>query len=298
MTAAIVRQTLRLHTIDEWLRLDAPLRVEVLRNIKLKDRLYYHLQAKSKSGRPTQPFWKVCSECQGAGHVLVEPRYDGIHPSQLPHPCMLKIFNEMIGIQQEDKHESRTLLIFDVGTAVHKMFQAYGDAGAWGPMYRKEAPISGEFQELAEALMIEGSADAENILIIEEIPGVIVELGLVHEYKTINKDGFDKLTRPKPDHKTQAMVYSAALNRPVVVYMYLNKNDSNLADFPVPFEHDLWTAINNKTSTLVQHYDRWLVDLAEGRPGTPPEATAGFHCKDCGFSRNCAPYKEHLKQRR
>lgn len=294
---AIIRPTRQLHTIDQWLATDPTIRAEVLRNIKLKDRLYRWLvEHEKKDKKLTEATWKKCGECDGVGHYLKEPRYDGIHPSQLPHPCMLKIFNDMIGVKGEMRHEARLLLIFALGTAAHKMFQGYGDKGAWGPHYRKEAAIQADLQELAETLMIEGHADADNILTIEEIPGVIIEIGLVHEYKTINSNGFEKLTRPKPEHKTQAMVYSAALNRPVVVYMYLNKNDSNIADFPVPFEPELWQTINQKCETLLGYYSHHEAVTSQGGTPTLPPAEVGFHCKDCEHSSTCPPYREHLTQ--
>lgn len=296
---AYVRQTVRLHTIEEWMRFDPVIRAEVVRNIKLKDRLYRYIVAKRKN-RVVQPFWKKCRDCEGRGHILIEPRYDGIHPSQLPNPCLLKIFHEMVGNAKGDEgFEARLLLIFDLGTAVHQMFQSYGDGGAWGPHYRKEAPISAEFQPLAEALMLEGHADADNIIVIDDIPNApIYEVGLVHEYKSINTHGFEKLTRPKPEHKMQAMLYAAALDRPIVVYMYLNKNDSNIADFPVPFEYELWEPLRKKAETLVGYYDRWTQDQARGLPGVLPPAEPGFHCKDCGHSKTCQAYKTHLAQRR
>lgn len=295
---ALIRQTVKLHTIDEWMRIDPLVRVEILKGIKLKDRLYRFL-LKERGKKLIQPAWAECGECKGVGHVLREPRYDGIHPSQLPHPCMLKIFHEMIGNTVEQTFEARMLLIFDVGTAVHRMFQGYGAKGAWGPHYEKEVPISVEFQELANALMLEGSADAENILTIDDIPNApIYEVGLIHEYKSINSNGFEKLTRPKPEHKTQALVYSAALNRPVVVYMYLNKNDSNIADFPVPFEPELWAPIGRKAGTLKSYYDRWEEAEAKGAPGEMPPAEPGYHCKECGHAKTCQPYKAHVASRK
>lgn len=294
---AIIRPTKQLHTIDQWLSTDPAIRAEVLRNIKLKDRLYRWIVEHEKREKTiTEAVWKQCGACGGVGHYLKEPRYDGIHPSQLPHPCMLKIFNDMIGVKGEMKHEARLLLIFALGTAAHNMFQGYGEKGAWGPYYKKEAPIQADLQELADVLMIEGHADADNILTIEEIPGVIVEIGLVHEYKTINSNGFEKLTRPKPEHKTQAMVYSAALNRPVVVYMYMNKNDSNLADFPVPFEPETWGVINQKCETLKSFYDNYNFEVAQGRTPALPPGDVGYHCKDCEHSKTCPPYQANLTQ--
>src|SRR5262249_13683627 len=107
---AVVRQTLRLHTIDEWVRVDPMIRAEIVKHIKLKDRLPRWLLARRQE-KVTSPHWVKCGDCEGRGHILVEPRYDGIHPSQLPHPCMLKIFHEMTGNAAGDSaFEPRMLL--------------------------------------------------------------------------------------------------------------------------------------------------------------------------------------------
>lgn len=281
------RQIVQLHTIDQWMQLDPTIRVVILKNIKLKDRLYKYLYSlNNKESKYTQPTWVLCSKCaesQYPGHVLMEPRYDGLHPSQIGHPCLLKIYNEIVGVPSQEKVEARLRLIFDLGHAVHHMFQTYGLNGAWGSMYKHEVEISERFQPLAAALMIEGHADADNILVIDDIPNApIYELGLVHEYKSANENNFKKLTGPKPEHRQQAMLYAAALNRPVVVYLYLNKNDSNLSDFPVQFEPARWANLEAKAQTIKGYYDRQ----------EPPPAEVGFHCKDCGFSFNCAAYKQ------
>lgn len=283
MTKPIVK----LHTIDQWMEADQATRSFVLQNIKLRDRLFKHLKDKRGQEKKAEleSKWKPCKKCAQKGWVPTEPRLPGIHPSQVPHPCLLKIYNEMVGTPGEEKIDSRTALIFDLGHAVHDMIQTYGKDGAWGPEYRPEVRISKEFQELSEELMLEGHADAENVLVIDtpDSPAVY-EVGLVHEYKTINSNGFEKLTRPKPEHKMQAVIYSAALNRPVVVYLYMNKNDSSLMDFPVPFEPELWTNVSAKLRILMTHYNT----------KTPPPASSGYHCQQCAYVKTCDAYTKTM----
>ncbi len=285
------RPVIQLHNIDQWMALDPSIRVVVLKNIKLKDRLQKYLFNNQNSLRNSakDAKWVQCRKCTGSeypGWVLEEPRYEGLHPSQLPHSCLLKIYNEMIGAPSQGKIEPRVQLIFDLGHAVHHMFQSYGLNGAWGPHYKHEVEISGRYQALADALMIEGHADADNLLIIDDIPDApIFEVGIVHEYKSIN--GFKRLASPKPAHKQQAMLYSAALNRPVVVYMYLNKNDSNLTDFPVAFDPALWANLEAKALLLKSHYDLQA----------PPPADVGYHCRDCGYAFNCEAFKQTQRRK-
>jgi CRISPR/Cas system-associated exonuclease Cas4 (RecB family) len=288
----MTRPIVQLHTIQQWLTQDQALRSFILQQIKLKDRLYRFLDAQNKRDNElTEAKWIRCKRCNDSeypGYVLLEPRYDGLHPSQIGHPCLLKVYNDMVGTPGESKVEPRLRLIFDLGHSVHHMFQSYGESGAWGPVYRKEVEVSGQFQELAAQLMLEGHADADNVLTIDIEGHPLYEVGIVHEYKTINSNGFSKLKRPKPEHKQQAMLYGAALNRPVICYLYLNKDDSNLADFPVEFEPELWAQLHNKASTIKAFYDQ----------GIPPQGEVGFHCKDCPYIFGCPAAKAAQAARR
>ncbi|TXH10929.1 MAG: hypothetical protein E6R04_03945 [Spirochaetes bacterium] len=285
MTKPIVQ----VHTIDQWMEVDPEIRGLILKNIKLKDRLFKFLKDRNDSKGPTQKLgdWNPCAKCETKGWVPAEPRLPGIHPSQLPHPCMLKIYFELIGAPSSGSFEARLQLIFDLGHAVHDMFQSYGKSGAWGPIYTPEATISQTLQEKSEQLMIEGHADAENVLTVD-IPGssVLYEVGVIHEYKTMNNRNFEKLTQPKPEHKVQAMVYAACLNRPVVAYLYFNKDNQNLADFPVQFNTDLWVQIEAKA----------LIILDAFKKKEPPPGSTGFHCQQCQFVLTCPAYKQSLKK--
>jgi hypothetical protein len=192
----------------------------------------------------------------------------------------------MKGLPQKSTHEARNLLIFDVGSAVHGMLQEYGAKGAWGPHYEKEVDIGST--QLAQSLRIEGHCDADNILIIDELPGMpIYEVGVVHEYKTINNNGFESLkNRPKPQHKIQAMVYSACLNRPIVAFLYMNKDNCNIADFPVAFEMHMWEQLHSKLVKLNYCFDT----------GTEAPADVGYHCQQCGYIYDCEAYKAAKKK--
>jgi CRISPR/Cas system-associated exonuclease Cas4 (RecB family) len=288
----MTRPIVQLHTTQQWLAQSVELRSFLLQNIKLKDRLYRHLEAQNKRDNELlEAKWVRCRKCSDSeypGYVLLEPRYDGLHPSQIGHPCLLKVYNDMVGAPGAQRVEPRMRLLFDLGHAVHHMFQSYGEAGAWGPIYRKEVEVSGKFQQLAEQLMLEGHADADNVLTIDIEGHPLYEIGLVHEYKTCNSNIFDKLKRPKPEHKQQAMLYGAALDRPVIVYLYMNKNDSNLLDFPVEFEPPLWEQLYTKAALIKSFYDS----------GTPPPGEVGFHCRDCAYVYGCPAAKQAQAARR
>lgn len=277
-----MRQVVQVHTIAQWLSLDQPTRSLILQNIKLKARLESWMKKQSERPPLLNVITEKCHRCDGSGLIHHHPRLSGIHPSQIAHPCMLKIYNQMIGRVGKGRFDFRSELIFKIGSLAHLLFQGYGRKGAWGVHYQDEVRIGEDLQEISYNLLLEGSADAVNLLVIDDIPNApIYEIRIVHEYKTINMDGFKKLTGPKPDHKQQAMIYAVALDCPVVVYMYLNKNDQNIADFPVAFDHSLWTILEDKLVRLNKFYD------AE----EPPPGTTGYHCKDCEFSHDCEERK-------
>lgn len=280
---------IQLHTIDQWFAQDPAIRSLILQNIKIKDRLWKHLETNNKKPSPVDPFWAPCSKCDQKGWVEIHPRYPGFHPSQIDSPCMLKLYNDIVGIAGQRKVDSRLQLIFDLGHAVHHMFQAYGANGAWGPDYVAEAPINEDTCELAEELMVEGHADADTVLLVD-IPDspVAYEVGIVHEYKTINSKNFAKLTRPKPEHQMQALIYSACLNRPVVVYLYMSKDDSNLMDFPVEFKPEVWATVGGKIRMMVDLYRR----------GVAPKGETGYHCLECPYVHTCFDYREEMLKKR
>lgn len=276
----MTRPVVQLHTIQQWFQVDQSVRSVILQSIKLKDKLNRFLVAnQQKPPLPPEGVLVKCNKCDGTGQVHKSPRHPGIHPSQVVGQCLLKVYWQLLGIEEESKFNARTLLIFDIGHAVHHMFQTYGQQGAWGEYYVPEIKMTDGSHPLSTELFIEGHADADNVMVIDDIPNApIFEVGIVHEYKTINTANFGKLTRPKPEHKQQATIYSAVLNRPVVVYLYLNKDDSSMSDFPVEFDHALWETIRAKIMVIISHYDA----------GTEPEASPAFGCGECGFFNRCA----------
>lgn len=272
---------MQLHTIQQWYGIDQQLRGVLLKALRVRDRLWAHrlVREQHKMSDKTEG-WVPCGRCEQKGWVYKKPRKAGIHPSALYSSCLLKIYYEAIGVQAQLVHEARDLFIFDIGTAVHDMLQRFGKEGAWGEYYKAEVAI-GE-TELAKSLMIEGHADADNIIVIDDIPGApIFEVGVVHEYKTINNAGFDGLKgKPKPGHVQQATIYSACLDRPVVVYLYFNKDNSNLQDFPIAYQPEVWEKMSQKVLAVKNAIET----------GTPPPGSVGYDCSQCAYVYQCPVY--------
>lgn len=180
--------------------------------------------------------------------------------------------------------------------------QSYGKGGAWGDskLYHPEATIDPDamtfdgqpVHELATQLWIKGHVDAViDRYVIDNVPGIgPVSIRLVHEYKTINGNGYSKLTRPLAKHKMQATIYAAVFDIPIVVYFYTNKDDNKMADFPVPFDHTIWNEVVAKI-TQVQHYvNNGLVPPWELTSAVKNQA----ECMECGYRKTCQPPLKQL----
>lgn len=277
------KQVVQLHTIAQWFSVDESVRTLLLRSLRIRDRLWaFRLKKEQEKVMMKGQSWVPCPKCDQRGWVSTHPRALGIHPSAISTtPCLLKVYWEAIGREAAVMHEARTLLIFDIGTAAHNMLQGYGEAGAWGDYYKPEIAI--ESTPLAQELGIVGHADADNIIVIDDIAGApTFEVGVVHEYKTINNNGYEGLKgKPKAQHTAQATIYSACLDRPVVVYLYFNKDNANLQDFPVPFNPQVWENIRVRAA--------YVRDCLAAQQEPKPEV--GYHCGQCPYVYNCDAYK-------
>jgi len=314
---------IEIRSINDFLQLSEFHRSIILKELKTKIRLEDWLRAlndkKKRVLRNSKTFRMACRKCEGKGDIVIVPR-DGrdVHPSQI-HKCLKKIWfdcNDVVVEREgvptkvpyaefaEEYIDPRLRMIFDMGHAWHDTMQGYGAKGAWCPKksYRSEVEIDPDKKKngqavhpMAEAYWIRGSADAVLDLYVINIPG-LGEIGirLIHEYKTINSNGYGRLTKPKSDHKWQATIYSVALDVPVVVYIYTNKDNCQLADFPISFDVMLWKKIEEKIEK-VQYYTE--------QEGTPPwEETSAVlsprDCTECPYQKLCNPPQAEAKRSR
>ena len=134
---------------------------------------------------------------------------------------------------------------------------------------------------------IKGHVDALIDPYVITVPGIgNVAIRIVHEYKTINSNGYRSLTnKPKSDHVWQATIYSMMLDAPIVVYIYTNKDNCQQADFPIPFDYNLWAKIEEKIRKI-QYY-------VEAKMAPPWEETNAVlsprECIECPYLKLCEP---------
>lgn len=302
-----------INTINEFLSLPVTVREEIQKAIRGKDRLDQYLKAQNKRvgkvKEVVEPHWEPCRLCTKTGQpgwewIEEHLRDDSdIHPSQI-EKCVKFLYYSCTGQtgHMEEFIEPRIQQLFDLGSAWHIVMQRYGKKGAWGNgnFYHPEASIDPDaltfdglpVHPIAAQYWIKGHVDAViDRYEIDNVPGVgPLSIRLVHEYKTINSNGYSKLTRPMPKHKMQATIYSAVLDIPIVVYFYTNKDDNKMADFPVPFDVTIWNEVVTKIIQVQSYVNTdqmppWEVTAAVKNPA---------ECMECAFRKLCQPPLKQL----
>lgn len=304
---------LEINTISQFLELPTQLRDEIQKAIRAKDRLDNWLRSQNKrigiDLPKMEPHWETCTRCKPWGQPgwvwREEHERDNsdIHPSQIDK-CLKALWLSCSGYdeQLEEIIDPRLRQLFDLGSAWHLVMQGYGKRGAWGDpaLYHPESTIDPDattfddhpIHPLATQLWIKGHVDSViDRYIIDHVPGIgPVSIRLIHEYKTINVNGYSKLTRPMAKHKMQATIYAAVFDIPIVVYFYTNKDDNKMADFPVPFDHTIW---NEAVSKIVQ-----VQSYVNSGQVPPWELTSAVknqsECMECGYRKTCQPPLKQL----
>ena len=284
-------------TIEQYQAL-SPERREALLKAMDTDR---RLEAWLGRGEFNIPEEEPCHHCHGGGVLYHKKRDDSdIHPSAISR-CLKALWYASAGYaQQKQRRVSATLrIIFDIGSAWHAWVQEnYGKRGAWGNPndYYPEVPIDPDATEvdaaypLAAELRIKGHIDAivDNYCVGQVVGfgGEMVYVRVVHEYKTINDNGFKGLTKPKSEHEEQATPYAVLTNIPFTSFIYFNKNGGAFCGFNTAVNLDVWAKIRKKCERVLE--------LAKTSTPPPWEETSavldGWECKDCDYAHLCKPY--------
>lgn len=306
---------LEINTIADFAALPGNLQSEVMKAVRVKDRLDQYLRSTNKKAGPRpEPKWVpckgclpgepgTCRHCAAWGQAgWIWRAFEGrdasdIHPSQI-NKCIKALWYSCNGFADylEEYVEPRIMMIFALGHAWHDIMQGWGRKGAWcaPELYHAETQIDPDavtfdgqpVLPLAKQLWIRGAADAVIDKYLCQVPGIgDVSIRMVHEYKTMNSANYGKLTRPKPEHKFQATIYSAVFDAPLVVYVYTNKDTCDTKDYPVSFDHTIWQSITTKISQVQE-----FTNNEQMPPWELTAATLGAsECMDCGYRKLCSP---------
>lgn len=195
-----------------------------------------------------------------------------LHPSSLSvSRCERALAYELRGEKPVENVNPKLRRIFDIGHSYHEIIQL---ALQWAlPNFHPE--VRGKYKDL----YIEGSTDG----VINGTPREGIEI------KTINNNGFTKLTKPKPEHEEQATIYGIMLDLEAIHYIYVNKDNGDIVVFKKPVDRNVWHGTAAKATNIVKK-----VEAGE----LPPQLEGkDYVCRECKFSWICRPELNQNKTR-
>jgi len=197
-----------------------------------------------------------------------------------PMGCGRQLFYSYTGEPGMNAFQPRLRRIFDTGTAIHTQLQSYlTTIAANDPNFdfHLEADIDPDVNHIADVFDLSGHVDG----VITVTAGKHkVRFGL--EIKSINDAGYKGTNGVHPEHKIQGTIYQRCLDLPYMLFLYYNKNDSNMVEFIEPFDPYKWDEVEKKINMV-----RSCVFNGE----LPPRETS-FACKTCKWQKPCDPPKK------
>lgn len=199
---------------------------------------------------------------------------DYFHPSAIGQ-CMRKLwfrhFEAPTNGAATPSEATKSFLTFEIGTYFHVLFQNLCQRA--GVLEKREFPIQDD------KLKIIGHADG--VLNIKGFGRAILEI------KTINSRGFAALsTGPKPEHFQQANIYGNVLCIPYTIFVYFNKDSSELKEFVVQADPKQFAASKKRMEVYKESV----------RTKKPPEkegnGPSAFPCSFCEYSKVCYASKD------
>jgi CRISPR/Cas system-associated exonuclease Cas4 (RecB family) len=192
--------------------------------------------------------------------------------------CARLLYYDFVGAEAEGAWEPRMRALLDTGSAVHAQLQAYLEEitrrSDGVESFEPEAVVDPDTNEVADSMDLSGHTDGKYMVIT---PDMRLRFGI--ELKTINAAGYEKTSSPHPEHLTQGTIYQKALDLPVMVFVYYNKNDSSMVEYAHVFDQNCWDAVVCKLDWVREHAMR----------DEPPERENGWHCTNCKYRKVCKP---------
>lgn len=165
------------------------------------------------------------------------------HPSQLLDGCARQMVYNLSGCEYTDD------IFKPVGAELQRTF----DVGTWYHLYIQNILYSIGLLEQSEVPVvnrekyISGHADGvfKNSVFGEKV---------VLEIKTMNNWNFSKATfKPFKKHEFQASLYARELGAKKVLYLYINKDTSEIREFLVPLNDEQLEIADKKMGSVIEH---------------------------------------------
>lgn len=165
------------------------------------------------------------------------------HPSQLLDGCMRQMTYDLMKATPTD------VTVRPIGAELQRTF----DVGTWYHIYMQSILYKIGYLEQAEVPVINkdkylnGKADG---VFKKEVFGEKVVL----EIKTMNNWNFSKAVfKPFKKHEFQASLYARELGIKKVLYLYINKDTSEIREFLMPINEEQLAIADEKMETVIAH---------------------------------------------
>ena len=209
--------------------------------------------------------------------------------------CSRKVVYQMSGYPRPPM-DGRVLLILENGTTFHERME--------NVMEKAGILIAPELSIKSQELNISGRSDAiiknhlphevsDEIVKLADPEGKVVYEGpeseiLIVELKSINKRGFDWLTKKnehKEEHELQLQLYMYLTGIKQGILLYECKDNQSLAEFYIKYDQQKVDYIVNKIKNINKHVEE----------GTLPQreyVKTDFQCRYCDYADICWPKRQ------
>lgn len=212
-------------------------------------------------------------------------RQERFHPSSLERKCDNYLYLELLGGRRVPKAlGKKTGGIFDIGTACHLMFDYWMESRAHKHGYVHESEFKIENLDPALKLRMCGSADGYS----ERRFGNII-VRIIWELKTASGESFSRLgAHPKKSNLVQSHAYAHAADVPIIIVVYMNKENGMINCFIEPFDRGLWLPQQRRMEDLAKlANDERLITHAHRH--------ITKSCRYCDFLEECRPEGIEIK---
>ncbi len=237
---------------------------------------------------PAAELWNWSAEAARRGvqwvteHTWNAPREPKcFHPSSLLHRCDMYPYLELVGVHYTKKDSPRMSAVYAAGTGAHLYYDYLFNTHAahHGYSFQNEVPIKGRDRAKPYQLGCHADGLIERELVLEDKK---VSFRAVVEIKSV--DDAAKLQSKRTggmDHRRQGTSYQYALDVPVLVILYVERERLTAKAFVHAFDTELWYPLQERMVGLL--------DLANR--GVNPERNVGKSCDYCALLEECNPWK-------
>lgn len=177
------------------------------------------------------------------------------HPSEISQEsslCHRKMYYQYANVRKDATYvpftsDNRMMRLVDLGTLLHLYVQENLD--------RLGILIDMEIPAHDPSIGISGKADGAVHFQGKDDLGNYYDEPMILEVKSINEYGFKALRRAKPEHVKQASIYGGVLKYKRIVFVYYNKNTSDLKIYVENIDYNYFDGFSIEAKKVIASYN-------------------------------------------